>query len=445
MAGGTIVHVVRILPFFWLTVAGCGPHILLAQETRNPSEYDRIRPVETSPLIRHLMTEIQSGKDAALAKFWRAIEHTGTPAVERMNGDSHNVVVTFLYRGGRGTQAVDLIAPLKRILGMPHLPLTHLPDTNVWYGSWIMPEDVRFTYRLVPSATAGDRGQLSAPDPLNLSQMRISFEDGTIPTTELSITSMPNAPSEEWIARRPSAPDGTVVQQVVNNGVPSRERKIWVYTPPGYDQKGAEDYPLLVLFDGFSYLQWIPTSTILDNLIHARKIPPVVAVLIDNPPNTRSSDLGYNTAFVEYLSDQLLPWVRTHYVVTHNAGRTIIGGFSDGGAAAAFAAMTRPDRFGNVLSQSGSFWEGHGETKWEFLASQYRDSAKLPLHFFIEAGLLEDVAKDGPSLLAANRHLVEALRRKNYDVTYQEVGGAHEPVHWRDTLPNGLISLTKDF
>jgi enterochelin esterase-like enzyme len=440
-----MVNVVRVLLFFWLTLAGCGQHILLPQETRAPASEYPIHPVETSPLIGRLGTQIQSGKTVALAKFWREIERSGTPVIERMNGDSHNVVVTFLWRGGPETRAVELIAPLESVPGMPHLRLIPLAETNVWYGSWAMPDDVRFTYRLTPSATASDRRQVAVPDPLNPSRMTISFEGGTIPTTELAIASMPNAPTEEWITKQPNVPEGSVVQQVVNNGVLSGEREIWVYTPPGYDKKAHESYPLLVVFDGFSYLHWVPTSTILDNLIHARKIPPLVAVLIDNPPNTRSSDLGYNPAFVEYLSDQLLPWIRTHYAVTHNAGRTIIGGYSDGGAAAAFTAMKRPDLFGNVLSQSGSFWEGHGETKWEFLATQYTDSAKLPLHFFIEAGLLEDIAKDGPSLLAANRHLVEILKKKNYDITYQEVGGTHEPVHWRDTLPDGLISLGKDF
>jgi len=131
--------------------------------------------------------------------------------------------------------------------------------------------------------------------------------------------------------------------------------------------------------------------------------------------------------------------------VTRDANRTIIGGYSDGGAAALFTAMKRPDLFGNVLSLSGAFWEGHGVTKSEFLASQYAETPKLPLHFFIEAGSLEDIAQEGPSLLAANRHLVEILRKKKYEVSYEEVGGTHEPVHWRDTLSDGLISLSKDF
>jgi enterochelin esterase-like enzyme len=84
--------------------------------------------------------------------------------------------------------------------------------------------------------------------------------------------------------------------------------------------------------------------------------------------------------------------------------------------------MQRPDSFGNVLSQSGSFWDGNKGVKWEWLSSQYEASPKLALRFFIKAGLLQDVAKDGPTLLAANRRLVIILRSKGYSTTYEEVG-----------------------
>jgi enterochelin esterase-like enzyme len=97
-----------------------------------------------------------------------------------------------------------------------------------------------------------------------------------------------------------------------------------------------------------------------------------------------------------------------------------------------------------VLSQSGAFADGNGkDVKWEWLASQYEASPKLSIRFFIEEGLLEDISQEGPTGVAANRHLVEILRNKGYIVNYQEVGGSHEPVHWRSALVEGLISLTK--
>jgi len=46
-----------------------------------------------------------------------------------------------------------------------------------------------------------------------------------------------------------------------------------------------------------------------------------------------------------------------------------------------------------------------------------------------------------PTLLAANRHLVAVLRRKGYSVTYFEVGGTDEAVHWRGVFPQVLIPL----
>jgi enterochelin esterase-like enzyme len=141
------------------------------------------------------------------------------------------------------------------------------------------------------------------------------------------------------------------------------------------------------------------------------------------------------------VSGEVLPWIHEHWNVTHDPRKTIVGGYSAGGAAAAFVAMERPDLFGNVLSQSGAFWQGNKEVQWEWLTSRYATSPKLPLRFFMEAGLLEEISQGGPTLLAANRRFVEVLRSKRYAVTYQEVGGTHEPVHWRGTLAAGVVAL----
>jgi enterochelin esterase-like enzyme len=271
----------------------------------------------------------------------------------------------------------------------------------------------------------------------------VGFERGRIPKSTLSIASMPKAPREQWIIAHPNVPKGKVEAYLLKSHILGSDRKIWVYTPAGYDAKKPDGYPLLVLFDGFGYQHWISAPTILDNLIYARKIPRIVMVLIDNPPETRSADLEYNLAFVRWLGDALLPWLHANLNLSYDPRKAIIGGYSEGGAAAAFAAMQRPGLFGNVFSQSGSFWEGHRQTRWQYLASLYREKAKLPLRFFIEAGTLENISKDGPSLLAANRQLAEILKSKGYQVTYQEVGGTHEPVHWRDTLPQGLLVLLK--
>jgi len=108
-----------------------------------------------------------------------------------------------------------------------------------------------------------------------------------------------------------------------------------------------------------------------------------------------------------------------------------------------FLAMQHPELFDNLLSQSGAFWSGNKDVKWELMSLRYEASPRLPIRFFLEAGVLEDVSEDGPTLLQANRNLVAILRRKGYSLTYVEIGGTHEPVHWRNAFAIGLMSLTK--
>lgn len=418
---------------------------LLAQispSTTQPSSAN-FHAIEISPRIASLQRRVESGDKSALAEFWQEIARTGTPLIEPAKDEPNEVIVTFLWRAADAkTRSVGLLAPLQKAPGMPNFALTRLPHSDVWYRCWQMRDDLRFTYRFVLNVAPGERySEADAQlDPLNPRTIAVSYDDGAT-TTKFSIAAMPRALDESWIFKRPAVPSGTVATYQLKSSVLGKERRIWVYTPPDYSKSAASDYLLLVLFDGFFYQDSIPTATILDNLIQAGKVPPTIAVMIDNPRESRFSDLDYNPAWIEFLAKDVIPWTREHWSVTHNPQKSIVGGLSMGGSAAAFAAMRRPDLFGNVLSQSGAFADGFGTTKWEWLASQYEASPKLPVRFFIEEGLLEDVSREGPTGLDANRRFVEILKSKGYPVTYEEVGGSHEPVHWRGALAKGLIAL----
>ena len=394
---------------------------ILAQSTPSIDAWP-IQPVQKSPSIAELENQLQLGASHALDDFWR---HAAT-------------------RGAPNTQNVALLAPLVKAPGLSPLPLTHITSTDVWYSSWEMRNDFRFTYRFVVNLKPGeDPHRLAKLDLLNSHRMDVAFEGGQPAPAKFSIAAMPHAIEDGWSITRLGVPSGELESHVLKSAILANERRFWIYTPASYSAKSPEGYRLLLLFDGFAYQQWIAVAATLDNLIDASKIPPIVAALIDNPVESRTSDLGYNSAFVSFLAGELLPWLRTHFNVTHDAQKTVVGGYSMGGAAAAFPALRRPDLFGNVLSQSGSYWEGHQDAKWEFLAEQYANSPKLQLRFFVEAGLLENVSKEGPTLLNANRHFVQVLRSKGYRVDYEEVGGTHEPVHWRSTFPEGLMALIK--
>jgi hypothetical protein len=197
-------------------------------------------------------------------------------------------------------------------------------------------------------------------------------------------------------------------------------------------------------------------ATTLDNLIAAGLIPPLVAVMVENPDRWR--ELSCNSTYADFLAQEIVPWARANYRATDRPEQTIIGGASLGGLQAAFVGLKHSEVFGNVLSQSGAFgWKPDGEKEPEWLNRQFAAAPRLPLRFSLEAGLLEgtwwwrDLMANlpnappanliDPTLLAANRNLRDTLQSKGYAVHYTEFNGNHGMLNWRGTLASHLIAL----
>jgi enterochelin esterase-like enzyme len=252
----------------------------------------------------------------------------------------------------------------------------------------------------------------------------------------------PAALAPTWTLARPELPVGRVKLHRLRSDLLGNERRIWIYTPPGYTRAGGP-YGLLILFDGWTYSERIPTATILDNLLAESLIAPTIALLVDSlDEETRDRELGCYPPFVAFLADELLPWAHARLRLTDNPARTIVGGASYGGMAAAFAALTRSDLFGKVLSQSGSFWwKPDDDAEHEWLARQFVDAPLLPIEFYLSVGLREAKARVTPHQLTVNRHMRDVLRAKGYAVHYAEFDGGHDEHSWRDNLADGLLTL----
>jgi enterochelin esterase-like enzyme len=244
------------------------------------------------------------------------------------------------------------------------------------------------------------------------------------------------------VTKRP----GAVKEYSIASRVLGSERRLWVYSPPGYAADGP-DLDLLLVFDGGVYLEDIPLPRLLDDLIAAKRVPPTLAVMVDNGSGAaRLADLANRERFVEFVVSELVPWVRSRWKATTDPHRCTVTGSSAGGLASAFVALRHPELFGNVLSQSGAFWrgaEGSNEAPFEWLRAQYAATPKREIRFLLEVGGTETRgAMNGaaPSILEANRRLRDTLRAKGYEVSYTEVpGGTHSPESWRDRLPAALV------
>jgi len=424
----------------------------LSFEERMKSQVQQDR--YTSPAIETLRTQIAAG-DTSTESFWERVAQSGTPLIEPLEDDEKRTRVTFLWRATPETRNVMVLGSF--VTGPPtDYAMTRLDDTDVWYLTVRLPSGSRFAYVLSPNdpqafgpPRAAQRAATVQGDPLNPRRWGCSQPSATRYDCQ-SMVELPGAPPQPWIVRNDSIPAGKIDKHKISSHLLKNERNLSVYTPPGYDANG-KPYALLVLFDEGAYLNNVPTPVILDNLIAAGKIPPMVAVLIANPSQeTRSKELPPNPQFADFLATELLPWVHAHYSVTSDPKLTTVGGSSFGGIAATYAGLRHPQIFGNVLCQSGSFWwaperigpdvDATTETGW--LAKEFIKSPKLPLRFWMDAGVFEvDSRGNGGAILEPSRHMRDVLLAKGYEVHYQQFNSGHDYLNWRGTLADGLIAL----
>jgi enterochelin esterase family protein len=434
---------------------------------------DRLAPAKAkyeSPRIKSLRAAVESGKQESTAAFWDEVKKKGAPLIEPLQNDDKNMLVTFLWKGTPDTQNVFVLwFPFTE--GPDDYHMTRLDETDVWYKTLKVDKRKRFIYRLasnVPRPHGAPEGPsddvfamtraAEQPDSLNPKRWGVDPEDINPPQYQgYSVIEMPEAPMQPWLAPRQGVPTGSIEKHQFKSALLKNEREIAVYLPPGYS-KSAKPYGLVVLFDEHAYLGdkkygiLVPTPTILDNLISENRIPPLIAILVDNAPGARSRELPCNPNFADFLNFELVPWARRVYNVTVDPHQTVVGGSSLGGLAATYTGVRHPETFGNILSQSGSYWwtppkssnpsdfDPDAEPNW--MAKQFIASPRLPLRFYLDAGSDEiDLSGHDKSILLPNRDLRDVLLAKGYEVHYQEFIGGHDYLSWRGTLADGLILL----
>jgi|AGTN01.3.fsa_nt_gi Enterochelin esterase and related enzymes len=390
-----------------------------------------------SPRLRALAQNLAAGGTSD--DFWREMQAAGGPLVEPGTAPGR-LLVTFLWRGTGNSV---------KLFGSPsgeHELLTRLGRSDVWYRSYHMPDSARLGYKFAPdvpelNAPAGLRRRAilatAQRDPLNAKSFPpkpLDKYDGE------SLLELPQAPPQPWIDPRPGVAAGTVEKHRVASAILGNARDVHLYRPAGW-RPGAAGNALAVLFDAEYYLSDIPSPTILDNLIAAGRLPPTAAIIIANPSrDTRTAELPPNPDFARFLAEELMPWAKAQGVAAE-AARTVVSGSSFGGLASAYAGFSHPEWFGNVYSQSGSFWWAPGTEEPEWLTRQYAAAPAKPVTFYLEAGLFEGNRNNQVGILESTRHLRDVLRAKGYAVQHQEYAAGHDHLHWRGTLATGLTAL----
>jgi enterochelin esterase-like enzyme len=400
----------------------------------------------TSGRLQQLARDVERSGAKAVADFWREVQG---PLVEPHAQDDRDVLVTFLWRATYELRNMLVLWTMSHEKADDYF-MTPLAGTDVWFKTLRVRRGSRLAYTLSPNDRAEDRILTSQLDPLH---SRAFPDDASYPFQRQSVVETPGAPDESWARRRP-ARRGSIEQKLFRSALLQNERDIWVYTPPGYDPQGPP-YPFVLLFDGGAYVspRFMNAPVTLDNLINDGRIRPAVVCFL--PAVNRGAEQGFNAggAYGDAIVKELLPMLRASYAISSDPRQIVAGGFSNGAMAATVLALRHSGTFGNVLSQSGSFRAAHPPAdEPNTISRMYLGERRLPIRFYLEAGLYDTAPAAGRVLhealldqsnLMGNRHFRDVLVAKGYDVIYRETGGAHDFLHWRAMLADGLMALLR--
>ena len=131
-------------------------------------------------------------------------------------------------------------------------------------------------------------------------------------------------------------------------------RPLWVYVPPGYDEKPERRYPTLYVIQGYTgqldmwrnRAAFRPTfPELCDELFAGGGAPPCIVVWVDSWTSVGGSQYVDSPAtgrYHTYLCDEVVPWVDARYRTLAASTHRGIAGKASGGYGAALTAMLRP-------------------------------------------------------------------------------------------------------
>lgn len=192
-------------------------------------------------------------------------------------------------------------------------------------------------------------------DPANKEVQR----DGT-----WSVSNVLFVPGEESDLYAPvHGPKGTVRQIWYHSPTLELTRRMFVYTPPGYEESNIS-YPVLYLLHGGGGDEeaW-PTlgaaPTIMDNLIRQERAVPMIVVMTNGNPDQAaaypaSPEMSQpsaggrgmaNMMFEKSLVNDVIPYVESHFRVKEGAANRALTGLSMGGLQTINTSLNYPGMF----------------------------------------------------------------------------------------------------
>lgn len=235
-----------------------------------------------------------------------------------------------------------------------------------------------------------------------------------------------------WL--RKDVPHGTIHYEYYISRENGRTKTAVIYTPPGYEERKNESFPVLYLQHGVgeSEVDWIwsgKANYILDNLIAQDKTREMIIVMNAGYAFRAGEDATfYPGDFDAELVRDCMPFIELKYRVRKGRENTAVAGLSLGSAQAALSALRHPDLFGYF----GVFSGGFSDTLQDL-----EDSAPVYGQIFLTSGIYENMHD-------LNERIAGKLRKAGSSVTVREYPGFHEWEPWRRSLHDFCDAIFRD-
>jgi enterochelin esterase-like enzyme len=324
----------------------------------------------------------------------------------------------------------------------PFVPMVNLEGTSLWYVQREFQEDDLLDYLLAiddPMTPLRDEKDLVGrigrhwyADDLNPRRMSTA-------QMETSVLAMPKArPFPDW-NKMPEVPRGTINEHEFSSRQMGFEnRKLWVYTPPGYEANPKREYPLLVLLDGQWMVGPLQVPMIADALIkHNRMEPVIIAMKQSGKQAERVQDYVSNDKHYAAILTELLPLLQNEYRI--DATNLGVGGVAVGAIAAAHAALKNPAVFSHLVMLSPPLGKGVAQQKLVEYAERFQNAPLLPKRIFQSVGRYEMGTRFYKPALALAGILEERqAERSDIDFRFAELSSGHGLVAFRAIMPEAL-------
>lgn len=235
-----------------------------------------------------------------------------------------------------------------------------------------------------------------------------------------------------------------------------RDLKNVVILPESYTD-GADRYPVVYLLHGYggNYAIWLKIKPELPQLASQYNF------IIVCPDGLRdswywNSPLHKDMQFEDYISDEVIRYIDSHYRTIADRSARAISGLSMGGHGAMWNAIRHRDVFGAAGSSSGGLDIRPFPTNWnmknqlgEYASNKKRWDEHTVINLIpsLKDGDLAIIIDCGIDdfFLEVNRRIHQTLIACNIKHDYIERPGAHNRVYWNNAIEYQLLFFHKFF